>query len=66
MSIGRIATRIVATAGEAESVVDAARRMSGTNVGCVVVVRDGTPIGILTDRDIVLRVVAHDIDPSTT
>jgi CBS domain-containing protein len=66
MSIGRIANRVVATAGELETIVDAARRMAGTNVGCVVVVRDGKPVGILTDRDIAVRAVAKEMDPLDT
>ena len=64
MSIGRIATRVVATAGEAETVLEAARRMAGTRVGCVVVARDGKPVGIVTDRDIAIRVVAKSLDPA--
>ena len=32
--------------------------MGDHRVGCVVVVRDGAVIGIVTDRDIALRLVA--------
>jgi signal-transduction protein with cAMP-binding, CBS, and nucleotidyltransferase domain len=59
VSVGRIATRVVATASPAESVLEVARRMEDANVGCVVVVdQDTEPVGIVTDRDIVLRGVA--------
>lgn len=37
MSVGRIATRVVATASPSESVLDVALRMAESNVGCVVV-----------------------------
>jgi len=47
-------------------VVDAARRMRDARVGCVVVSRAGHPVGILTDRDIAVRVVAEGRDPQTT
>jgi CBS domain-containing protein len=52
----------VAVVPKGESIVDAAKRMRILHVGTVIVVeeRDGlqVPIGILTDRDIVLSVVA--------
>ena len=66
MSVGRIATRRLATAGRAESVAEAARRIADTDVGCVVVCLNGTAVGILTERDIVTRVVARGLDPRTT
>lgn len=66
MSVGRIATRVVATASRTESVLDVARRMEETNVGCVVVVEDGKPVGIVTDRDIVTRAVAKDLNLAGT
>lgn len=67
MSVGRIATRVVATASPSESVLDVARRMAESNVGCVVVV-DGNPeaVGIVTDRDIVTRAVAKELDAPET
>jgi CBS domain-containing protein len=49
-----------------ETVLVAARRMRDFHVGCVVVVRDARPVGILTDRDLALRVVAEGRDPDTT
>ena len=66
MSVGRIATRTLATAGRAESVVEAARRIADTDAGCVVVCLNGAAVGILTERDIVTRVVARGLDPATT
>ena len=49
-----------------ESVVNVARRMRDYRVGCVVVTRDARPIGIVTDRDLALRVVAEGFDPNDT
>jgi CBS domain-containing protein len=67
MSVGRIATRVVATASGSERILDVARRMVEYNVGCVVVVDGGNePVGIVTDRDIVIRGVAEELDPSET
>ncbi len=46
------------------SIADAARAMRDTNVGDVLVERDGALCGIVTDRDIVVRAVAEDRNPS--
>jgi CBS domain-containing protein len=67
MSVGRICTRVVATASALETIRTAAERMEAHNVGTVVVVgSEGSPQGILTDRDIALRCVAKGRDPDDT
>ena len=48
------------------SVVDAATIMRDQNVGSVPVVEDDYLLGIVTDRDLALRVVAAGLDPRTT
>ncbi len=59
MSVGRICQRRVDVAKPDESVQSAAKRMLQRSVGTLVVTDDtDEPIGILTDRDVVLRVVA--------
>jgi CBS domain-containing protein len=65
--IGRICTRVVVTATPDESVLSVTRRMAEHDVGAVVVVSAaGMPLGIVTDRDIVLRVVAGALAPAGT
>lgn len=67
MSIGRLCSRVVATAGPSESVQTAAARMEEYGVGTLVVVEEGRqPRGIVTDRDIVVRCVAQALDPTGT
>jgi len=48
------------------TVTDAAREMRDRDVGSIVVVDNGRAAGIVTDRDIVLRVVAEGRDPNAT
>ena len=48
------------------SAADAARMMAVHQIGMLPVVRDGGVIGIVTDRDLVLRVLAAGLDPATT
>lgn len=47
-------------------VVDIAQLMEETNLGCVIVAEVEKPVGIITDRDLVLRVMAARRDPTET
>lgn len=59
-------SRPVRTATLDQSVADAASTMREHHVGCVVIVREGRPVGMLTDRDLAVRVVAEGRDAVTT
>lgn len=48
------------------TVVEAARMMRDGDFGPVPIVEDGTLQGVLTDRDITIRVVAEGKDPQST
>jgi CBS domain-containing protein len=68
MSIREICNRSVVCATSDTSAVDAARLMRQHHIGNVVVVdrQDGDrkPLGVVTDRDIVVEVVAAGLDPA--
>lgn len=67
MSVGRICVRSVDLAEPAELVQVAAQRMNDRNVGTLVVLdNQQRPIGIVTDRDLALRVVAKGLAPQST
>lgn len=67
MSVERICQRGVDTATPEETVGQAAERMHQRSVGALVVVNHANaPIGILTDRDLVVRVLAAGRDPQIT
>ncbi len=67
MSVGRICTRYVDLADAEETVQAAARRMAERKVGTLVILnRADEPIGIVTDRDLVVRVLAQGKDPHQT
>ena len=63
--LGRICTKPVVTLPATATVVEAARAMRIRNVGTVIVVNARRPIGLLTDRDITVEVVAQGKDPET-
>jgi CBS domain-containing protein len=49
------------------SVREAARLMEAEDIGSLPIVEDGAHlIGIVTDRDVALRVVGHGLDPGST
>ncbi|MGE0402370.1 MAG: CBS domain-containing protein [Kofleriaceae bacterium] len=63
MRAGELCVRDVVTAWEDESVVEAARRMARFGVGDLIVVKQRLygphPTGIVTDRDLVVQVLAR-------
>ncbi len=67
IKIADVMTSNVITCRPGDTVVDAARKMAQYNIGSVVVVDEkGVIVGILTEGDIVRRVVARGLDPSKT
>lgn len=66
MSLARFCRKTVAIIRPSQSVAEAAEVMSDRHVGALVVVQDDLrPVGVLTDRDVVTRVVAERKDPTT-
>jgi CBS domain-containing protein len=49
-----------------ENVVEAARLMASQDVGSLPVVDDGQLVGMVTDRDLALQILAKDLDPHKT
>lgn len=62
MEIGSLITRAVLTVEAGDTVRDAAVWMMERGVGSAVVVTDGKPVGLITDRD-ALRLIARGEDP---
>jgi CBS domain-containing protein len=54
----------VEAVGPEETLQAAARRMRERGIGALAVCEDGRPIGMLTDRDIVVRSTAEGEDPT--
>lgn len=67
MRIDSLIRRQVDTANPAETVQAIAQRMTQRNVGTLVVIDEtGNPVGIVTDRDLVTRVLAKRRDAAET
>jgi CBS domain-containing protein len=65
-SIREVMTADPRTVESGATVTEAAREMRDGDVGSVVVVENGGVAGIITDRDIAIRVVAQGLDPDAT
>jgi CBS domain-containing protein len=66
MSLERFCREPVVSIQPKQSVRDAALLMRDRHVGAVLVVGDDRPVGIVTDRDIVMRAIIDGRDPNTT
>ena len=67
MKVGQHCKHRVVCIDSAADIVEAARMMRDEHVGFLIVYAQGDdirkPIGVLTDRDIVLEIVAKEVDP---
>ena len=66
MSLERICSKTVVTISPDATVLEAAKLMHSKHIGCLVVTDNSRPTGILTDRDIVLKLVAGEKKPEET
>jgi signal-transduction protein with cAMP-binding, CBS, and nucleotidyltransferase domain len=64
MPIEDLARSEAVTADPETSVPDLAATMAEENVGSIVLTDDETPIGIVTDRDLTVRVLGNAVDPT--
>ncbi len=66
MNVGEICSRVVVVAESGTPVQQAAKLMRDHHIGALVVTEGGAearrPVGIATDRDMVVEVVAADVD----
>lgn len=58
-------TRVSSIRGE-DTALTAARRMRDERIGCLPVTENGRLVGIVTDRDLVVRCMAEDDEPGKT
>ena len=71
MQVGTLCQRLVFTICQSDEISRAAQVMREKHVGYLVVVEPNPvrgiprPVGVLTDRDIVVSVVAREVDPKT-
>lgn len=66
MTVGEFCTREVIFVERKSSIVEAAQLMRQYHIGTLVVIEDrdeeAVPVGIITDRDIVVEIIAQEVD----
>ena len=65
ISVKDIMIKSIITVDSATTVADSAKMMEDAQVGALLVTEKNTPVGIVTDRDFAIKVVAHAYDPTT-
>jgi len=65
MSVSDVMSRRLITADVSETADRLAGRMAAGKVGCIIITNDTRPVGIVTERDIVVKVVSRNVQPST-
>jgi CBS domain-containing protein len=66
MSLGNLCRKEVVTVRPGTTVREVAKLMEEKNIGCVLVDGEGEKFGIVTDRDLALKVLSKSLDPNTT
>ena len=66
MSLGQMCRRDVVTVKPDTMVSEVAKIMEDNNIGCVIVKGGDDKFGIVTDRDVALRVVNRCLNPERT
>jgi len=66
MQLKDLMTKVVKTVPASATVQEAARLMEKHNVGFLPVIEDDISAGVVTDRDLAIRVVASGLDPVRT
>lgn len=66
MALSALMSKDITSLPSTATVLDAAKFMTDMNVGSVIVMKDGAPSGIITDRDITTKVLAQGKDPKAT
>ena len=58
-------TKSIITVDVDTTVADSAKMMEDSKVGAILVTEKNAPVGIVTDRDFAIKVVAHAYNPTT-
>ena len=64
--VEEIMTRPVVTVNFSDPVLEAARKMVAHDIGAVVVISGGMPVGIITEKDLMRRVILEERNPRAT
>lgn len=64
ISVSDVMSRKLITADVSETAEAIGNKMAAGRIGCVIVTRDSQPVGIVTERDLVVKVISKNQQPS--
>jgi CBS domain-containing protein len=65
LSVSDVMSRRLITADVSETADRLGARMAAGKVGCIIITSENHPVGIVTERDLVIKVVSRNIQPSS-
>lgn len=65
LAVRDVMTRTVVTATPDMSAAEAGKKMVENRVGNIIIVKDGGPVGIVTESDMVAKVIARNVKPGS-
>jgi CBS domain-containing protein len=66
MSVRDIMASDVVTMSPEDSALEVAKSMNRADISSIIIVSKARPVGIITEEDLVRRVIAKELDPETT
>lgn len=66
VTVGKIMSKRVVTAREGVSVFEACKLLRDNRIGSLIIVSEKKAVGIITERDVIERVICRERDPKTT
>jgi len=66
MDVKDVMVKEIVTVNPTTKIVDAVELMNKNDIGCLVVTRKGRPVGIMTERDVLKKIVCGCKDPEQT
>ncbi|PIN68907.1 hypothetical protein COV93_07585 [Candidatus Woesearchaeota archaeon CG11_big_fil_rev_8_21_14_0_20_43_8] len=66
IAVGGIMTRSVETFKINASLYKAIEKMGRKGISCVLITDDGRPVGVLTERDVIRKVILKNLDPHSS
>jgi len=64
LSVSDVMSRRLITAEASETADKLAGKMADSGVGCIIVIKDNHPVGIVTERDLVVKLISKNAQPS--
>jgi CBS domain-containing protein len=66
VTVGKVMSKKVVTTAETDSVFDACKLLRDHKIGSLIIISEKKAVGIITERDVIERVICNEKDPKAT